>query len=70
MDVAAVTLHFPQEFMSTVQFKSCNIIMPLLLFCQDEREGRRWPEEVNKGKECGLEIGEVEVKQVSNVEKY
>ncbi|KAM1716449.1 hypothetical protein ACFX1Q_024963 [Malus domestica] len=62
------SLHFPQEFLS--MFKSGNIIMPLLLFCQDEREGRRWPEEVNKGKECRLKIGDVEVKQESKLPHF
>ncbi|CAN6571589.1 unnamed protein product [Malus baccata var. baccata] len=38
---------------------SGNIIMPLLLFCQDEREGR-----------SGLKIGDVEVKQESKLPHF
>ncbi|XP_009347121.1 5'-adenylylsulfate reductase 1, chloroplastic-like [Pyrus x bretschneideri] len=70
MEVAAVTLHFPQEFLSTAEFKPCNIIMPLLLFGHDEREGTWWPEEVNKATECGLKIGDVEVKQKSRLPQF
>lgn len=70
MEVAAVTLHFPQEFLSTAEFKPYNVIMPLLLFCHDEREGTWWTEEVNKATECGLKIGDVEVKQKSKLPQF